>query len=178
MPSSDPGPRSPAPQGAATSWLGVDVVVEDEDWPDPAETEAVVRGAAEALSRHAAMKGMAVSEACVALSSDAHVQDLNAGYRGKDKPTNVLSFPAPPSPIAQPARFLGDVVLARQTVRREAVERGIPVFDHVAHLTVHGLLHLLGYDHETDAEAVVMESLETEILAVLGIADPYGDREV
>jgi probable rRNA maturation factor len=58
------------------------------------------------------------------------------------------------------------------------VERGIPVFDHVAHLTVHGLLHLLGYDHETDAEAVVMESLETEILAVLGIADPYGDREV
>jgi probable rRNA maturation factor len=89
-----------------------------------------------------------------------------------------LSFPAPPSPIAQPARFLGDVVLARETVRREAVERGIPVFDHVAHLTIHGLLHLLGYDHETDAEAVVMESLETEILAGLGIADPYGDREV
>jgi probable rRNA maturation factor len=178
MPSSDPGPRSPAPQGAATSWLAVDVVVEDEDWPDPAETEAVVRGAAEALARHAAMKGMAVSEACVALSSDAHVQDLNAGYRGKDKPTNVLSFPAPPSPIEQAARFLGDIVLARETVRREAVERGIPAFDHVAHLTIHGLLHLLGYDHETDSEAVVMESLETEILAGLGIADPYGDREV
>jgi probable rRNA maturation factor len=178
MPSSDPGPRSPAPQGATQSWLDVDIVLEDEDWPDPAQTEAVIRGAAEALARHAGMRGMAASAACVALSSDAQVQVLNAGYRGMDKPTNVLSFPAPASPVAQPVRLLGDVALARETVQREAGERGISVSDHLAHLTIHGLLHLLGYDHETDDEAIAMERLETEILAGLGIADPYGDREV
>lgn len=177
MPASDSGPRSCAPQGADPSWLNVDVVFEEEDWPDPSHAEALVRQAATALAAHEIMAGLQASEACVALSNDAHVQTLNAGFRGKDKPTNVLSFPAPDSPVQQLSRQLGDIVIARETVEREAAERGIPFADHLRHLTVHGLLHLLGYDHETDAEALEMEGLETAILARLGIPDPYGDRE-
>jgi probable rRNA maturation factor len=89
----------------------------------------------------------------------------------------VLSFPAPESPVALTTKPLGDIVIARETVEREAAERGIPFPDHLRHLTVHGLLHLLGYDHETDGDAFEMESLETDILARLGIPDPYGDPE-
>jgi probable rRNA maturation factor len=177
MPSSDPSSRSRAPQGAAKTWLSVDVVFDDEDWSRHAGVEALVREAGAALASHGRMKGLAASEVCIALSNDATVRQLNAGYRGKDKPTNVLSFAAPPPPVPQPVRFVGDVVLARETVEREAHERGVPFADHVRHLTVHGLLHLMGFDHETEADAVVMEGLETEILASLGIADPYGDRD-
>lgn len=177
MPSSDPASRSCAPQGAVRAWLNVDVVCEDEAWPDEARAESMIRQAADALATHGAFVGREPSEACIALSSDAHVQRLNAGYRGQDKPTNVLSFPAPDSPVPQAVRFLGDVVLARETVAREAGERGIPMVDHVRHLAVHGLLHLLGYDHDSEDDAVRMERLETDILAGLGIADPYGDRD-
>jgi probable rRNA maturation factor len=94
-----------------------------------------------------------------------------------DKPTNVLSFPAPESPVALSSKPLGDIVIARETIDREAAERGIPLADHLRHLTVHGLLHLLGYDHDTEGDASKMESLETEILARLGIPDPYGKSE-
>ena len=114
----------------------------------------------------------------VALSDDASVRALNATYRGLDKPTNVLSFPSGVSlaqlPPGEP-RPLGDIVLALETVQREAGERNIALADHVRHLVVHGTLHLMGYDHETDTEAEVMEGLETEILAGLGVADPYRD---
>ncbi len=177
MPASDPGPRSRAPQGADPSWLTIDVVFEDEAWPDPAGAETLVREAAAALAAHAVMHGMKPGDACIALSSDAHVQTLNATFRGKDKPTNVLSFPAPESPVPHAVEPLGDIVIAHETLAREAAEKGIPLADHLRHLTVHGLLHLLGYDHEDDAEAVAMEKLETEILARLGIPDPYGDRD-
>jgi probable rRNA maturation factor len=177
MPSSDPSPRSPAPQGAATSSLSVDVVFEDDDWPDPVGIEKLVAEAGAAVASHERMRGLAASEACVALCNDANVRTLNAGYRGKDKPTNVLSFPAPDGPVPQPVKFLGDIVLARETVVHEAAERDIPFADHLRHLTVHGLLHLLGFDHETDTEAAEMESLETEILRTLGIPDPYADHE-
>ena len=100
---------------------------------------------------------------------------LNLAYRGKDAPTNVLSFPfqRPPGTAGDADAYLGDVVLAAETVRREAAERGIEPTHHLQHLVVHGLLHLLGYDHETDAAAEDMEGLETEILATIGIADPY-----
>lgn len=177
MPASDPGPRSRAPQGAQSAWLTIDVVFENDDWPEPAQAEALIRHAATALASHADMSGLAASEACVALSSDAHVKTLNAGFRGQDKPTNVLSFPAANQPGSPPVRLLGDVVIARETVAREAAERGISFADHLRHLTIHGLLHLLGYDHETDEEAVIMERLETDILASIDIADPYGDRD-
>ena len=177
MPSSDPGPRSCAPQGADPSWLTIDVVFEDNDWPDPVGIEAHVREAAGALATHRVMQGLKPGEACIALSSDAHVQALNASFRGKDKPTNVLSFPAPESRVPQALEPLGDVIIARETLEREAAEKNIPLADHLRHLTVHGLLHLLGYDHETETEAIEMENIETQILSRLGIPDPYSDRD-
>ena len=177
MPASDPGPRSRAPQGADPSWLNVDVTFEDDGWQDPALAETLVRQAASALAAHEIVRGVQPSEACIALSSDAHVRMLNAGFRGNDKPTNVLSFPAPESPAVLTTKQLGDIVIARETIEREATEQGIPFADHLRHMTVHGLLHLLGYDHETDGDAFEMESLETDILGRLGIPDPYGNPE-
>ncbi|MBK8770198.1 MAG: rRNA maturation RNase YbeY [Rhizobiales bacterium] len=107
-------------------------------------------------------------------TSDAEMQVLNRDWRGKDKPTNVLSFPAPAMPVPEgEATPLGDIALACETVSREAAEQGKPLADHTTHLIVHGTLHLLGYDHETDGEAEDMENEERKILARLGIADPY-----
>ncbi len=100
---------------------------------------------------------------------------LNAGWRGKDKPTNVLSFPASPAaaPGAALPPMLGDIVLAAETVFGEAALDGKPVEHHLSHLIVHGLLHLLGYDHETDGQAEAMEAVERRALARLAIPDPY-----
>ena len=113
-------------------------------------------------------------ELSLVFADDATVQALNAEWRGKDKPTNVLSFPAfPLKPGDKLPPLLGDVILAFETVAREAAEEGKPLDHHVSHLVLHGFLHLLGYDHETDADAEVMEALETRILAKLAIPDPY-----
>jgi probable rRNA maturation factor len=113
------------------------------------------------------------AEVGVQLADDAHVRALNLQWRAIDKPTNVLSFPAAGSDKIASAPMLGDVVLAFETSEREARQEGKSLPDHVAHLVVHGFLHLLGFDHETAAEADRMEALETRILAKLGIADPY-----
>src|SRR5262249_33302444 len=115
------------------------------------------------------------SEASVALASDAAVRRLNRDYRDKDAATNVLSFPyrPPPGAAQEDGAYLGDIVLAAETVRREAAERGLEPLHHLQHLVVHGVLHLLDYDHQHDSEAELMERLETEILASIGIADPY-----
>lgn len=123
----------------------------------------------------AALEGRGETGAVTLLfTSDAEMQVLNRDWRGKDKPTNVLSFPAPDMPVPEgEATPLGDIALACETVSREAAEQGKPLADHTAHLIVHGTLHLLGYDHETDGEAEEMESEERKILARLGIADPY-----
>ncbi len=108
------------------------------------------------------------------LADDATVQDLNRRYRGIDKPTNVLSFPIRNEPQqAEAVRLLGDVVLGYGTVSREAEAGGKPLGHHLCHLIVHGVLHLVGYDHETDKDAAEMEPLETAILARLNIPDPY-----
>ncbi|WP_041793665.1 rRNA maturation RNase YbeY [Pararhodospirillum photometricum] len=113
----------------------------------------------------------------VVLCDDARIQALNREWRDKDAPTNVLSFAAldaeEPLPPPGAVVLLGDVVIARETVLREALDQGIPVADHVFHLAVHGVLHLLGYDHQEDEEAVEMEGLETAILAEHGIQDPH-----
>ena len=115
-------------------------------------------------------------ELVVVLADDAEQRQLNRDWRGIDRPTNVLAFPAW-APGAQLPRdaplLLGDVVLAFETVAREADEQDKPLADHFGHLIVHGVLHLLGYDHASDMEAVEMERLETSILAELGVADPY-----
>ncbi|MEQ1578784.1 MAG: rRNA maturation RNase YbeY [Hyphomicrobium sp.] len=162
-------------------WLTVDVIHdagnwhETRAWPALEGARAVIVAALVALTEHPSLITHVPSDVCVALSDDANVRRLNAAYRNKDKPTNVLSFPAgddAQEPDA-PAVFLGDVVLALETVLREAAELGIPAQQHVQHLAVHGVLHLIGYDHETEEDAAVMEGLETAILANLGLPDPY-----
>lgn len=148
-------------------------------WPDLA-AEAVP--AAIAASRHAALidSGLCV-EISVKFTDDNEVRSLNAAYRAKDKPTNVLSFPMFEAELLDSLVMadggevlLGDIVLAASVCAREAGEKGIPVRDHAAHLVVHGTLHLLGYDHEQgEEEAEAMEKVERAALASLGIADPY-----
>jgi probable rRNA maturation factor len=152
--------------------LDIDVVHDGGDWETVAGAEALARAAARAV---AGELSLGRTEVCIALSDDAQVAELNGSYRGKPAPTNVLSFPAGPTvPIGEDdPQFLGDVVLALETLQREAAELGLPVEHHMQHLVVHGLLHLLGYDHGTDQEAQAMESLEVRILQRLGIADPY-----
>jgi probable rRNA maturation factor len=138
----------------------------------------------EALSRAARASFLAVPatrdpprEVTLVLSDDEEMLQLNRAWRGKDAPTNVLAFPAgePFGETHGEAAPLGDVVLAAETVIEEAKLKGIPAVDHATHLVVHGMLHLLGHDHERDANAERMEALETKILARLGIADPYAE---
>lgn len=152
--------------------LAVEVVHSAGEWGDIAEAIGAVEAAAAALAADVEATHV---YACVALSCDAEVERLNATYRGKPAPTNVLSFGfasnAPPEP-GEP-RFLGDVVLAAETIAREAVALGIPLRHHLQHLVVHGLLHLQGFDHTTDDQARQMEALEIKVLARLGIANPY-----
>lgn len=112
-------------------------------------------------------------ELSLVFTDDAHIRRLNRDFRKKDSPTNVLSFPAPAGAGGLMGPILGDVVLARETVVREAAAEGLTVEAHLAHLILHGFLHLLGYDHQDEAEATTMERLETAILGGLGIADPY-----
>ncbi len=110
-------------------------------------------------------------ELCVTFCDDAEIRTLNAQWRGMDKPTNVLSFPTPGALANKP--LLGDIIIAHETVAREAKEQGKTFLDHVAHMILHGFLHLVGYDHETREEAEEMEALERRIALALGIADPY-----
>lgn len=154
--------------------LSIDIVVEGGDWTRFAPVDATILAACAAVARSPALS-FAPSEACIALVSDAEVRTLNRTYRGKDKPTNVLSFPAAShlSPGETAMHQLGDIVLAAETVAREAAELHISPHHHLQHLVVHGLLHLLGYNHEEDAAAEEMEGLETKILASIGVPDPY-----
>ncbi len=108
---------------------------------------------------------------CLRIVDEAEGRELNANWRGKDYATNVLSFPADVQ--IEDERWLGDLVLCAPVIAREAAEQGKPLRHHYAHLCLHGLLHLLGHDHQTDAEAEAMEAIEIKLLAGLGIADPY-----
>ncbi|MCJ2137940.1 rRNA maturation RNase YbeY [Methylobacterium sp. J-026] len=154
----------------------IDLAVEDARWevavPD---LESLVTRAVEAGLAVAPGRPDGPVEVSVLLTDDAAVRELNRTWRGKDKPTNVLSFPAAPQPLhAGSARPLGDVVLAYETLVRESAEQSKPLQNHLAHLLVHGTLHCLGQDHETgEAEADAMEAVEVAALATLGIPDPY-----
>lgn len=145
------------------------------DWRGAvADPEAAAKQAA-AAALTAAGPASEAFELSLLLADDATVRDLNRVHRGKDRPTDVLSFAAGGAPAAAGERaLLGDVVLGFETCRRDAALEGKSLRDHISHLIVHGVLHLLGYDHETPAEARRMENAEAEILAGLGIADPYG----
>ena len=155
----------------------------DEEWDSSTDWPLLVRKAAEAAVAESAFPQLAESgravEISVRLTSDEDVRALNAHWRGKDKPTNVLSFPMSEQYELEqaeedgPELMLGDIVLARGVCEREAAEKHIPFERHASHLLVHGTLHLLGYDHGDDRDAAEMESREVRALARLGIDDPY-----
>ena len=157
----------------------MDLDIDIEGWP-AGDWETIAQRAATAASRVAPELANPRLSASVLFTSDAEVHALNREWRERDKPTNVLSFPmlARGDLLALrgsgPPQLLGDVALACETCVREAAEKRAELADHVAHLIVHGLLHLAGHDHETSSrDAVAMEALETKALAILGIADPY-----
>jgi len=162
--------------------MELDIALEAE-WPSPPDWESLALRAADAAAQVAPELANARLSASLLFADDAEVRELNSEWRGKDKPTNVLSFPmleredllslAPDDP----PELLGDIALALETCAREADEKGVPLEHHAAHLIIHGLFHLAGYDHETGAqEAAAMEALEIKALALIGIADPYGDH--
>ena len=149
--------------------MNLSMEIEAGDWNNITGLERVVRGAAQA----ALSKGEARS-IHVLLVDDAEMRVINHQWRGIDKSTNVLAFPAGHQPLPKgEVAHLGDLVLAWETVAQEATEGNKDLNNHISHLIVHGILHLLGHDHQDDAGAEAMEAKETEILAGLGIADPY-----
>lgn len=154
--------------------IAIDLTVEAGDWPAKRSLRALVRKAVDAALDETGASPDAPCELGIVFTDDARIQALNAAWRGKDKPTNVLSFPAfPLSPGNRLPPMLGDIVLARETVAREAELEGKPLEHHISHLVIHGFLHLLGHDHEDEGEADRMEALERAALARLAIPDPY-----
>lgn len=164
-------------------------VLREAPWPDDTDWDALAtRAAVAAVERTPQAEWIAhpvAIEIAVRLTSDAEVQALNRQYRGKDNPTNVLSFPMVQPDLLDTVTqgsddgevLLGDIVLAYGVCAAEAADKGVSVKDHATHLIVHGTLHLLGHDHGSDAEAEAMEGLERDTLTGLGIADPYLIRE-
>jgi probable rRNA maturation factor len=162
----------------------LEIAVEaDEEWDSNSSWEEFVRSAAEAAIAESAFPQLTSAERnlelSVRLTGDDQVRALNAQWRGKDKATNVLSFPMldeanlHQANVAGPELLLGDIILARGVCAAEASDKGIAFEDHAAHLLVHGTLHLLGYDHHDDGEAADMEAREVRALARLGVANPY-----
>ncbi|WFU41006.1 rRNA maturation RNase YbeY [Bradyrhizobium sp. CB82] len=156
-----------------------EVLVVADCWQGEPDAEGVIQ---RAIAEAAAMidDDFAGAEVAVMLTDDSGIRTLNSNWRGIDKPTNVLSFPAlQPEGEWKPGdapRMLGDIAIAYETLRREATEEQKPFDHHLSHLAVHGFLHLIGYDHENDADAEEMEGLERDVLAQLGIPDPYAER--
>src|SRR5688572_22284398 len=158
--------------------IGVETDVSG-DWDSRIDWPALARSAVHAAVAQSRHSGLSDSEVSVTFTSDEEVRALNAQWRGKDKPTNVLSFPMAEESELAGAQLLGDVVLAYGVCAAEAADRKVAIETHAAHLVVHGTLHLLGYDHETsDGDAEEMEEAERRALAAIGIADPYKVTEV
>jgi len=162
-----------------TSAPDTEIIIAAECWTGAPDADAVIRRAVTEAA--AAVEVDAETELAVMLTDDAGIRTLNKNWRGIDKATNVLSFPAlqPERPRADgdPPQMLGDIAIAYETTRRESEEESKPFDHHLSHLVVHGFLHLMGYDHETDDEAEIMENLERDILARLQISDPYAEQD-
>lgn len=165
------------------SQLDIQIAVEADGWDDETALEALasrVLGAAEThlATREGQPFPKQPTEVSLVFADDEMIREINAEWRDKDKPTNVLSFPAfPLTPGKMPGPMLGDIIIARETVEREAVELDKTFEDHLTHLMVHGFLHLFGYDHMEVNDAEKMEELETRILAELGLSDPYAGQD-
>jgi probable rRNA maturation factor len=153
--------------------VSLDISVSSVLWRGLPRARTLARETIAACVEEAGIAGRDRAEVSLRLADDALMRELNLRWRGVDKPTNVLSFPSAPPGRPMEAFALGDIALAYETLAREASEFDVPLADHYRHLVAHGFLHLIGYDHETDAEAERMEALETRILARLGAADPY-----
>ena len=151
----------------------VEITIESGDWPSLGEIEPLVLRAVSAAASATKLVFAPGAEVSVLFANDSRIRALNAAWRGIDKATNVLSF-ASDGP-ADEAVLLGDIAIAFETVRAEAAAQHKPFFDHLTHLIVHGFLHLVGFDHEIEADAEKMENMERAILARCGIEDPYRD---
>ncbi len=162
-----------APRGRAVA-PAIDIVIESPLWDSVPDAAATVRRAIAA----AAPRSTGNAELAVVLTDDEAIRTLNRHWRGRDAPTNVLSFPAPKTGAGPGApKLLGDIVIAFESMAREAEAEGKQLLHHLAHLAIHGFLHLLGYDHESDDEAETMERLERDSLARLDVPDPYAARD-
>jgi probable rRNA maturation factor len=149
--------------------LTVDVMVNSALWQAEPKARNIVR---RSVMEAAAAVSTTAGELAIVLTDDSAIRQLNREWRNKDATTNVLSFPMPAAATGE-TMLLGDIVIAYETTAREALAEGKPLRNHLAHLAVHGFLHLVGYDHETDREADAMESLEAVILSRLGVPNPY-----
>jgi probable rRNA maturation factor len=151
--------------------LHIDISIDSPAWDALPDLEALAERVIRQCETLTAVKLAQECEVSLAFCDDAAIKELNARWRRQDKPTNVLSFPTPGALETKP--LLGDIVIAYETVAREAEAEGKGLADHAAHMIVHGFLHLIGYDHETPSEAEEMETLERRIAHSLGIEDPY-----
>jgi probable rRNA maturation factor len=160
------------------SGVTLDIQIEDTSWAALKNIEALCQKAIDQACLEAKPKPMKGAELSILFTNDAAIQALNKQWRNIDKPTNILSFPAvPPNRIAK-SPLLGDLALGFETIQSEAITDEKTLENHLTHLIIHGFLHILGYDHETDAEADIMEALEISILAKLNISDPYADCDL
>lgn len=155
--------------------ITVDCAVEAGKWADAKACQVIAKKAVVAAAKAVESPLLDDAEVSLLFTNDSHVKALNAQWRDQDKPTNVLSFAASEGG-GPPTQMLGDIVLAQETIAREAGEQGKTFDDHLTHLITHGFLHLIGFDHIEDDEAETMEQLEREICASLGIADPYAEH--
>lgn len=156
----------------------IDITIEHEGWPAEKTLHALISAAVDAAADTLHLDWEDGAELSMLFTGDEHMAQINGQWRGKAKPTNVLSFPAEERTIGQAAGLMiGDLVFALETIRREAAEQEKPFEHHLSHLAVHGFLHLFGYDHEETNDAEVMEDAEIRVLAKLGIGDPYAYLE-
>lgn len=167
MTASKPKASQQATAKTAPPAVSVDIQVESDLWDAEPAAEAILRAAIAGAAAHSTSAG----EVSILLTDDSAVRELNQQWRGIDKPTNVLSFPAPKTPAA--AGLLGDIVIAYETLVRECADEDRQFTHHLSHLAIHGYLHLLGYDHQTDAEAEAMEALESQIMIRMDMPDPW-----